>query len=133
MNVDPSLLSYSEGSDTEIRLIDPFLDLVATGIQRLNVDLGAEALLAFWFSVPEGSVVGRPSWGHPFKSRLFNMVSDNEIVVYEMLAIQKLRNDIPQVKITGIRGELVESDLLLLTVYYPKGRGVESYSGKVSL
>ncbi len=114
-------------------LIDPFLRLEPTGIKRLQINQDVEALLAFWFSIPEGEVLGNAGWGHPFKSRLFGIGSDGEIVVSQMKAVRKLRRDIPKLKISGIRGAFSESDLLLLTIYYRSGQGIKAFTGEVRL
>ncbi len=132
MSIDTSLLHRpSEGADSQ--LISPFLELGPTGIKRLADSNSTASLLAFWFSVPEGALQGRPGWGHPFESRLFGVGGHDEIVVSQMLAVRKLRRDMPSVKITGISGEFTESDLLSLTVYYPGSQGVTAYTGKVQL
>lgn len=126
-------MTYKSAVGRDTRLIDPFLELTATGIKRLESTEEAEQLLSYWLSNPAGSLWGRPEWGHPFESKKFmSNSSSDELKVLEMMAVRKLRRDIPQIRISGILGSFSEDDLLNLTIIYEKGGELARYSDGVS-
>lgn len=117
----------------ESRQISPFLTLTATGLERLKVNDDSEALLTYWFSIAEGELWGNPAWGNPFSSRLFDVMGSSGLVVTEMVAVRKLRQDIPLLKIRGIKAVYLSSDEVSLTIIYKSNNKLTSFTDKVAV
>ncbi len=78
-----------------------------------------------WLRTPMGSVYGLPSWGNPLKNYKHEPIGSTTSflveVAIENALIQKLRVDLPGIKIMQIRCEAVTEDMLGIWFVMPSG------------
>ena len=65
-------------------------------------DSGVAHEVEFWTSTPEGSIPGKPGWGHPNNQFVHDPVSADMAVAIKMANLAKISQDLPQVEIKGI-------------------------------
>ncbi|MGL5103061.1 MAG: hypothetical protein ACRC6N_11130 [Plesiomonas sp.] len=71
------------------------------------INLGAKkaipSQLDEWLRTPVGSIYGLPEWGHPLADFRHEPTDETVAVFIENKIVSKLRNDLPNVAISGIR------------------------------
>lgn len=103
--------------------IDHLMTLETNGLKEYGGELQSKASqLREWLDTPVGSVYGRPSWGcilHQFKHQ--PMDSIREQVNVECRLLQKLSQDLPNLRITGISYVPRTIDWAQLIIKLPEG------------
>lgn len=103
--------------------IDYLMTLGTNGLKEYSGELESKAaMLREWLDTPVGSIYGMPSWGNilaQFKHDPTNQVHVQ--VTIESRLLQKLSQDLPDLKITGIGYSEREIDWAQLTVKLPEG------------
>lgn len=96
--------------------INHLLDTDDSGsIQTHNIDQVA-AKLNLWLDTPKGTRWGDANWGHVLSLLKHEPRSSAIEVLMENLIIRHVQNDLPDIRLKGVRVEFVEADLLLITL-----------------
>jgi len=98
---------------------------------QLKVDVGGVILfldenaiparLTEWLQTPEGAVWGWPQWGNPMKRFSHDPTNENTAIAIEAYLINKLRTDVPDLKLIGIRCEAIQSDMYRVQFFHQSG------------
>lgn len=103
--------------------IDHLMTLGTNGLKEYSGELEAKAaMLREWLDTPVGCVYGLPSWGNilaQFKHEPTNL--PHVQVAIESRLLQKLADDLPDLKITGIGYTERDFDWAQLTIKLPEG------------
>lgn len=75
-----------------------------------------------WLSHPVGTVADDPAWGNPLRSIHLEPQSDDLAIITEMIIIEKLPQDVPDLNIKRISIEYVSIDEIMLTIEDDKGQ-----------
>ncbi|PLR30231.1 hypothetical protein CYR55_22370 [Chimaeribacter californicus] len=103
--------------------IDHLMTLESNGLKEYGGELQSKAAqLREWLDTPVGSVYGLPGWGcilNQFKHEPTNQAHVQ--VTIECQLLQKLAEDLPNLKITGIGYIERDFDWAQLTIKLPEG------------
>lgn len=103
--------------------IDHLMTLGTNGLKEYSTELESKAaMLREWLDTPVGSIYGLPSWGSilaQFKHEPTNLAHVQ--VAIESRLLQKLSEDLPGLKVTGISYTEREFDWAQLTIKLPEG------------
>lgn len=94
--------------------------IVAEGTGKAN-----QARLEEWLRTPQGSVYGLPSWGNTLADFKHEPTGDDKSVVVavgiENALLTKLRVDLPMLRISQVRCEVISEDMFSITFVMPDG------------
>lgn len=103
--------------------IDYLMGLGTNGLKEYSGELEAKAgMLREWLDTPVGSIYGLPGWGNilaRFKHEPTNLAHVQAAL--ESRLLQKLGEDLPELKITGIGYTERDFDWAQLTIKLPEG------------
>ena len=101
--------------------------LLRTDADGLSLLLGANkalpARLEEWLRTPVGSIYGLPEWGNELADFKHEPPSQNVAVFIENRLVSKLRTDLPEVQLSGIRCSLASDvkDMYVISFLTPAG------------
>ncbi len=102
--------------------IDSLMRVGSDGVNTHSGNaLSLSSRLDEWLETPEGSIYGLPGWGNNlarFKHEPTNVFTE---VAIENSVITKLRIDIPELKLIGIRCQELSVDIYKVDFLVPEG------------
>lgn len=101
--------------------IDFLLTLDPSGVRVLEGDDSNLEQLREWLSTPEGTVYGRPGWGHPLNQYRHEPPNANTARAIENSLLLKLVNDMPELAISRILCEPAGKDMYYIGIVTPRG------------
>lgn len=101
--------------------IDSRLRVDAGGVVLYLDEQALPARLNEWLRTPEGSVWGWPSWGNPLRRFQHEPMNDYTAVNIENFLINKLKTDITELQLAGVRCNPVSGDLYQVIFFTPSG------------
>lgn len=103
--------------------IDYLMTLGTNGLKEYSGELEAKAaMLREWLDTPVGSIYGQPAWGSILAQFKHEPTNQQHVQVsIESRLLQKLAEDLPDLKITGIGYSEREIDWAQLTIKLPEG------------
>ena len=79
----------------------------------------------FWLNTPQGSVWGKPWWGHPHDKFKHEPLDENLQVLISMKTISAIRRDLPHIAIRDIQVTKLDVEKALIALVTKKGAYVE--------
>ncbi|WP_147200788.1 hypothetical protein [Pantoea sp. CCBC3-3-1] len=103
--------------------IDYLMTLGTNGLKEYSSELESKgAMLREWLDTPVGSIYGLPGWGNILGQFKHEPTEQAHVQVsIESRLLQKLSEDLPELKITGIDYSEREIDFAQLTIKLPEG------------
>ena len=114
---------------TAIEELDHLFNLTPNqGIERYADGPAMSDRIAEWMETPEGTVADHPSWGHVLRPFRHEPTDPNLAVFIEMAIVEKLPKDVQDIKIVGIRVDVIEIDQIYVVILHQFG----VYEGRVA-
>ena len=99
--------------------IDFLFNTNQNGFLVYEGEAAATHRLENWISTPQGSLYGRPSWGHTLSQFLHDTPTETLSMVIESVLVEDLLRDLPDIQLRWVRVEPTEEmDAYLLKIGY---------------
>lgn len=101
--------------------LDHNLTLVQSGIKQMNGVEGMNNRIAEWLATPVGTMAEKPRWGHPLRQYQFDPPGPVLEIEMEIAIVQKIRADIRDITVRGIRVRSGEIDYMHVMIIHDMG------------
>lgn len=101
--------------------IDYLIGLNEQGVIVHSAENAAFNLIKEWFDTERGEVFGNPSFGNDLSQFKHEPLNSDSVVTYESAIVFGLSRDLPMIKVSGIRVELISEDQVQIWLYTPHG------------
>ncbi len=98
--------------------------LLVLGLHGIETCIDGDAInnrITEWFATPMGTVADNPRWGHPLQPIKFEPHSKDIEAIIEMAIVEKLPDDVEDVRIQEVRVEFAGIDCLNITIVHNAG------------